>query len=112
MIARYRKTLFVALVLSSSVALAGGVDPSSKAGPTTMPSAPPTTLKDAYADDFLLGVAEAFYFVAGYAALADLAPRGRTGEAAMPPSTWRCGSSPARRTGRSSRGCGRSRRTC
>jgi MFS family permease len=29
----------------------------------------------------LLGVAEAFYFVAGYAALADLAPRGRTGEA-------------------------------
>jgi len=29
----------------------------------------------------LLGVAEAFYFVAGYAALADLAPAGRTGEA-------------------------------
>ena len=29
----------------------------------------------------LLGVAEAFYFVAGYAALADLAPPGRTGEA-------------------------------
>lgn len=29
----------------------------------------------------LLGVAEAFYFVAGIAALADLAPRGRTGEA-------------------------------
>ena len=29
----------------------------------------------------LLGVAEAFFFVAGYAALADLAPRGRTGEA-------------------------------
>lgn len=29
----------------------------------------------------LLGVAEAFYFVAGFAALADLAPRGRTGEA-------------------------------
>jgi MFS family permease len=29
----------------------------------------------------LLGVAEAFYFVAGYAALADLAPPSRTGEA-------------------------------
>ena len=29
----------------------------------------------------LLGVAEAFFFVAGFAALADLAPRGRTGEA-------------------------------
>jgi MFS family permease len=29
----------------------------------------------------LLGVAEAFYFVAGYAALADLAPPGRSGEA-------------------------------
>ncbi|HSI99101.1 MAG TPA: MFS transporter [Patescibacteria group bacterium] len=29
----------------------------------------------------LLGVGEAFFFVAGYAALADLAPRGRTGEA-------------------------------
>jgi MFS family permease len=29
----------------------------------------------------LLGVAEAFFFVAGVAALADLAPRGRTGEA-------------------------------
>ncbi len=29
----------------------------------------------------LLGVAEAFYFVAAYAALADLAPPGRTGEA-------------------------------
>ena len=29
----------------------------------------------------LLGVAEAFFFVAGYAALADLAPPGRTGEA-------------------------------
>lgn len=29
----------------------------------------------------LLGVAEAFYFVAGFAALADLAPPGRTGEA-------------------------------
>ena len=29
----------------------------------------------------LLGVAEAFFFVAGYAALADLAPAGRTGEA-------------------------------
>lgn len=29
----------------------------------------------------LLGVAEAFYFVAGYAALADLAPRSRMGEA-------------------------------
>lgn len=29
----------------------------------------------------LLGVAEALYFVAGYAALADLAPPGRTGEA-------------------------------
>jgi MFS family permease len=29
----------------------------------------------------LLGVAEALFFVAGYAALADLAPRGRTGEA-------------------------------
>lgn len=29
----------------------------------------------------LLGVGEAFFFVAGFAALADLAPRGRTGEA-------------------------------
>src|SRR5918992_103397 len=29
----------------------------------------------------LLGVAEGFYFVAGFAALADLAPPGRTGEA-------------------------------
>jgi predicted MFS family arabinose efflux permease len=29
----------------------------------------------------LLGVAEAFFFVAGFAAVADLAPRGRTGEA-------------------------------
>jgi predicted MFS family arabinose efflux permease len=46
-------------------------------------------LAHAATDDFaglvglrlLLGVAEAFYFVAGYAALADLAPPGRSGEA-------------------------------
>ncbi len=40
-----------------------------------------TTLVGLIALRLLLGVGEALYFVAGFAALADLAPKGRTGEA-------------------------------
>lgn len=51
------------------------------AGAAVLAHAPATELWTVLVLRLLLGVAEAFFFVAGFAALADLAPRGRTGEA-------------------------------
>lgn len=57
MTAHYRKTLFLTLMLLGDLALAGGIEPVADAGPSKMPSAAQTSLKDAYSEAFLLGVA-------------------------------------------------------
>lgn len=57
MTARYRKTIFLTLALLSDLALAGGIDPPPGAVPSAKPPGAPASLKEAYAESFLLGVA-------------------------------------------------------